>query len=293
MDTPECMQRRKLASDAVGVLDQQAFRNFEFEPMRCKAGTRERLRNDGDQIAVVELASRQVYRHGQMVRPCCRFGDGRRQDPLSDLLDQPARLGDGNELFRRELFAIGAGQSQKRLEAFALARVGAHQRLVDQFEQAVLQTASNGFLDLEAPLDPGFEFGRVFPISVPPIELGLVQSQIGMMQSRFDIGAALRASADATTGMQGDGRTFGFHRPCNCGPDALGHGNGAGGGICLTDDDELVAAKAHADVVGAEALADGLADMAQGSVAGAVSLGVVDRLEIVEVDIDDRCPIAG
>ncbi len=52
--------------------------------------------------------------------------------------------------------------------------------------------------------------------------------------------------------------------------------------------EELVAAVAAEEVVGAETGGDGLGDGAEGLVAGSVAVGVVDGLEVVDVDEKGR-----
>src|SRR4051812_31469403 len=71
--------------------------------------------------------------------------------------------------------------------------------------------------------------------------------------------------------------------------DALGGvGRLLGGLDALEQHGELVAAEARGRVAGADARGEALADLEQDLVAGGVAEAVVDRLEVVEVDEDDR-----
>ena len=62
----------------------------------------------------------------------------------------------------------------------------------------------------------------------------------------------------------------------------------AAGSAVPEDDRELVAAEPRHEIAGTHARPDGLGDAFEQQVAGGVSAGVVDRLEIVEIDIEEE-----
>ena len=66
--------------------------------------------------------------------------------------------------------------------------------------------------------------------------------------------------------------------------DAPRHLFGLIGAGHLADDDELVAAEPRDSVTGADRASDPVRDLAQQRIAGGVTPGVVDQLEVVEVD---------
>ena len=71
--------------------------------------------------------------------------------------------------------------------------------------------------------------------------------------------------------------------------DELGDRGGIFGGRAevFEDDDELVTAEAGHDIRLADALGDALGDLAQEFVSGAVAEGIVEGLEVVEIDEQD------
>ena len=75
-------------------------------------------------------------------------------------------------------------------------------------------------------------------------------------------------------------------------PDPLGELE-AGCGFALDDDGELVAADAEGLFAGTAVLGERARELAQHAVAGRMALVVVQPLEVVEVEEDERQPAAG
>ncbi len=70
--------------------------------------------------------------------------------------------------------------------------------------------------------------------------------------------------------------------------DALGDGLGAGMAGVRQDGDELLPAESHQEIARAQAVAGALRELAQNLVTAIMAVGVVDRLEAVDVHHDQR-----
>ena len=55
--------------DRLGIVDKKALGDLQFEPVRRKAGTGERVFHIRHDRAVPELVGRDIDRHGQMIAP--------------------------------------------------------------------------------------------------------------------------------------------------------------------------------------------------------------------------------
>ena len=81
----------------------------------------------------------------------------------------------------------------------------------------------------------------------------------------------------------------------SCGSDALDDDDRVVEGAVRQDGDELLAAVARGDVVGADAVAQHSGEEPQGPVAGVMAVHVVEQLEMVEIAVrdDEREPVVG
>ncbi len=143
------------------------------------------------------------------------------------------------------------------------------------------------------------------PVLVAAVFLGVVHRRIGVLQDLFRIGPVLGEHADADAGGHGDlvvREPDGDHQAL--GDPVRHHGCGLGGGNLAQDDDELVAAVAGdglaagdvrqrrlvppRDLIGgAHRGLQPLRHLPQQAVAGVVTKGVVDPLEVVDVQEQD------
>ena len=83
----------------VDIAEQRAFGDFELEPGRIEAGFGEDALDHVDEVGAAELQRRDVDRDGD-ARPRLAVEAGAAQHPFAERDDQPAVLGDRNELGR-------------------------------------------------------------------------------------------------------------------------------------------------------------------------------------------------
>ena len=151
------------------------------------------------------------------------------------------------------------------------------------------------------PLDGPAEFGlhgqsshdRVVHLGLEDLETGLalglrgVHRNVGVTQ-QFGSRVARLAACDADAGADVDLLAEKPERNPQRGPDALGDAGGSRDVGVFEQDGELVAAKPRGRVLGADRRPQPMRGLDQDVVAGGVTEAVVDRLEVVEVDEEDR-----
>ncbi len=135
MRTPRFFSRRRIATAAVEIADQHAFGDFKFQPRRRQAGFQQNLMHQLRQVAVLELHRRQVDGDAQRPRPGRRLAAGGAQNPFAELDDDAALLGQRDEGAGRDHALARMMPAHQRLEAGDLA-VDMRLRLIVQREFA-------------------------------------------------------------------------------------------------------------------------------------------------------------
>ena len=102
---------------ALEILDQHAFGDFEFEPVRRQPGFEQDRMHQADHVAMHELRRRQVDRDLQRLRPGRGLAAGFAQDPFAHLDDQAAFFRQRNEIAGRHEAAHRMHPARQRLEA--------------------------------------------------------------------------------------------------------------------------------------------------------------------------------
>ena len=215
------------------------------------------------------------------------------QHPLAERFDQPGLLGDRDELggetrprsgWRQRTSASAqltdlAGEVDHRLE------VEGELVLDQRLAQISLERATLAHLHVHVGIEEA--------VSVAALGLGPVQRDVGIAEQLVGVDVRIGRHGDADAGADAHLMAVDIERRPDGFEDALGECAGVGRtprhGL---QDGELVAAEAghRVEVAGAgeQARADGL----QQGVAGRVAERVVDRLELVEVDAQEREPVA-
>ncbi len=121
------------------------------------------------------------------------------------------------------------------------------------------------------------------------VRLGAVQRHVGVLEQRIGAGALGRGQRDADAGADLDQvivDAIALAQPLD---DAAGKRGGVfGRRDVLLEHDELVAAEAGDEILGPQHLAQTIGDGAQQLVAAGVTERVVDLLELIEVDEEQR-----
>ena len=211
------------------------------------------------------------------------------QDPAADRDDQPALLGERDELEGRDQAAGGVAPAQQRLDAGDRAVAQADERLVVQLELVALERPLQIGAQLQARHDLLVHGRLEHAVAALALALGDVHGRVGVADQLVGVGGGSGLGhRDAQAGADDDVVVVELERAGQRLEDPLG---GLGGGLDVVDvlqqDRELVAAEAGGGVGGADAGRDPLGHLEQHPVAGGVAEAVVDGLEVVEVDEHD------
>ena len=131
-------------------------------------------------------------------------------------------------------------------------------------------------------------------ISAAAIGLDAVQCEVGVLQKLVRLRAVARRERDADAGVDGKLVTVDHHRLANGVADAPGEFDDVGGAHDRgLNDGELVAPKPGNDVARPHHGAQASGNDVEQFVAGRMTKGVVDILELVEIEIENRKVRAG
>ena len=225
-------------------------------------------------------------------------GDGHLAGPpqqlIGELGDQPGIFGNRNEAVGRHVAHVLVPPARERLEAdhrFALE--------IDQRLEIGLYVAG-GDGGAQFPLQPRALAHMLVQFAVEEAErgffdrLGLVQRHIGAAHDFVRVRPRKRKQRDADAHAETVGRPAGRDRHGQGFDHAQGDAGGRfGAGEMARQDDEFVAAEARHQVAVADGAQEAAGDHDQGLVAGAMAVEVVDLLEAVEVEHQQRMRGAG
>ena len=131
--------------------------------------------------------------------------------------------------------------------------------------------------------------GRRLDIASLASPLGAVHGRVGVVQQGLRVGSVAGVLTQPDAGRDIDARRIAQHKRLGqCDDDALHEHAGLCRVGCLCDDGELVAAPTAHRVGSAHAQLQPCGHLLQQLVTGIVAVVVVQRLELVEVDVDQR-----
>ena len=222
--------------------------------------------------------------------PASRLVARLEEHPAPDLEDQLGLLEHRHEVVRSDDAAGRMLPAQQRLDAGDMHTREIEHRLVHQEELAVGEHAPQVHLELEPSKDLGLHLGREHSRAVAAVALGPVQRDVGVAQQLAGRGAV--AARDADAGRHGQRRVLERGKPERFAQHVVqpfGHELGTGSQRhTLGQHDELVAAETADGVAVADDAVEAGRNRLEELVADLVAHGVVDRLEIVQVDEQRR-----
>jgi hypothetical protein len=239
------------------------------------------------QVLVGELARRDVHRHLQAVAeqfPLARLAAGFLADPGPDRRHRRRILEHGQEDTGRDHAQARVLPAQQGLGPDHCAVGGADLRLVEQHELAPLERGKDFLAQLQALLDHLRRFGREHAEGVAAIGLGRVHGGVGIVEQFVRRVLAGLAERDADAGAHRDLQMVDRDRLGHALQDAGRQRPGRLEVGVGEHEHEFVAADPRDRGVGVREGGQAAPDLLQGLVAGLVAVGVVDFLEVVEVD---------
>ncbi len=223
------------------------------------------------------------------VAPATGLSADRVQDPLADRHDQARLLGQRDELAGRQPALGGVVPVDQRLAARDGGVGAAHLGLVEQLELAVLDRVAERHLELQL-LEGVAAHGRgVEPEAVAPLPLGGVQGVLGVAQQGLGVLAVPGVDAGAQAGRDGELLASEIVGLRDRAEDPFRQLLDLVAAPHLPDqEDELVVSEPGQHVRAAAEGQQALGDAAQQEVADRVAEGLVDLLEVVEVETQQR-----
>ena len=211
------------------------------------------------------------------------------QHEVADRHDESGLLGDAHEALRSHVAMVRVLPAQQRLERHHALGLDVDDRLVVHVELPRGQRRAQRRLDRDALLQALVHAGAEELEVVAAAILGLVHGGVGVAQQLAHVRTIVRVERNPDAHRGHERAAVHHHRRRERVVDAAGglaHLVGALDG--LEDDDELIPAHAHHHVLGAHRGADALRHGLQELVAGLVAARVVDVLEAVEVQEQNR-----
>jgi hypothetical protein len=154
---------------------------------------------------------------------------------------------------------------------------------------AVLDRAAQLLAQRHAALAILAEFVGEMPRTAAAFRLGVEQREVGVLEQILGVGRIFRECGDADRGAHGERLLAEVDRPVEQAAQLLADQARLGGVVdVLADDHELVAAEARDHGIGRHLELQLLRDDAQDLIAHQVAVDVVDVLEMVEVDPENR-----
>ncbi len=250
-----------------------------------------------DELGVRQLDTRHVDGHGETAwpavagRPLGKMAARLVQDERVDPADEPVLLGEGDEIVWSHDSPLGMTPAHQRLDADQRLVLQGEEWLVEEEQFLVLDSVAQ--LGLEEARPGGDALGGVEdPITVPPCFLGLVHRPVGVADQLLGLGQGIAGDDDPDAA--GDGEVAPILEVGDADPpdDAIGDETDVVVVIAQSpaQHDELVATESGNGVGIARQEREPATDLGEHLVAGIVTERVVDRFEVVQVDIQDRKP---
>src|SRR5437763_5847713 len=275
------------------IAHHRALGEFDLEEPRLQGRGVERAANLIDQVDEPELRGRKVHGDAQGTQPFTlprlRLAAGFKQHPFADVIEQAAFIGDRDEIVGRHQAALRMPPADQGFRTVDPTARGVDLRLVVQFELPAAQRLMQVALEFDALLrHRAHSFGIALHVIAASF-LGAVHGGVGARDQGVYGRSIAREERDADTGGDVDVDAVqphrGFHlldRPfADLDRFRLRHGS-------PEQDHELIASQACGGIHGANRVTEALRDLAQQFIARPVPEGVVDELESVEVDYQNR-----
>jgi len=133
------------------------------------------------EIGIAELRRRHIHREAD-TGPGERIAAGAAEHPGTELVDQAALLGDGDEGRGRHRPEAGPGPAQERLDAHHPLRAGIEDRLISDVQAVAAESPAEILGDLQALLADRIDQGVIEEQAVRALLLGLVHGDVGATQ---------------------------------------------------------------------------------------------------------------
>ena len=283
------------------ILQQQAFGQLQLQFARIGAGVGNGVQHALHKIALVELPGADVDGNAQvcqmgLIGPGHQLCAGGVQHPVAQRDDEAGGLSQRHKFSGGNHAVLRPAPAQQRFTGNDPGMV--YLGLEVQLKVLLLQPLAHGCFQLHPRLDAGLHAGRIEMQRIAPRNFGLVHRQVGAFEQLVGTIALALKQRDADAGRavlralaQHKGRLEGLqHTP----PKGLGQSDGLAhlGGQGFEQDHELVVAMARHHVALLGAAVQPFGHLAQQGITGFMAQGLVDGLEVVDVQHQHGAVIA-
>nr|WP_228430773.1 hypothetical protein [Baekduia soli] len=271
----------------LGVLGDHALGDLDLQPRGRDAVLGQQRRDVGGQVAVQQVARGEVDRHLKvqpLAVPGVELGQGLVEHRQRQRRDEAGVLGDGDELVGGQQAVDGVVPAHERLDAADVAGAQLGLRLEEDLELAEVQAVAQLAGEAQARGRVAL-VALVVDLDAGAPALGHVHRDVGAAHERLDVGAVVGPGRDADAGLDAERDPLDLDGGGELDEQPPRQLHGMVGGVGAPEDDgELVTAQPRDEVLGPDAAAQALGDLAEQQVAVHVPERVVDLLEVVEVE---------
>ena len=271
------------------ILHQHVLGDFQLDPLGRDIGRVDGLRHSGDQVGVLHLRRREIDGDTQIAGHDRDIGERLADDPLAQRCYKTRFLGHMEEIARSENAALRMVPAQQGLEPRRLAGIEVDDRLILHVHLALAQSIRQIAFDTASlaggDVERRFEQRQL----VPALFLRRIERKVGTAHDFFRIAIALGAAGNTDAGRDAVRMPFDFIGRANDREEPVGaFDEQAIASAGFDEDRELVAPQPRDEVFTANFLFEPRAHLAQEPVAHQMAARIVDRLEIIEVEIEQR-----
>ncbi|MNI02304.1 hypothetical protein D3C73_551700 [compost metagenome] len=275
------------------VFHHRAFSDFQLEKRRLQPGFAQDLRHLLIQLTTGEQTRRNVDRderqHHPVLLPLAHLPARLRHDPGVDFCNQTGSFGDRNEFRRRHQAPLRVLPTHQRLDADQATALEVVNRLVIDPQLLSVQGAAQFEGDLEPLLGVGRQLFGVQGIIIAPRALGLEQCRVGIAQQLLDAQRIAGEQADADAGVYGQLVPINKERLFKALDDPLGQRSGLNQlRTAFGKYGELIPAQPRQGDARTEHGPQALGHSLEQLVANGMPEAVVDHLEVIEIDHQQR-----
>ena len=239
-----------------------------------------------------ELDGGEIDRHAPVVMtrrpPGAHLAARLVDDPVADGDDEPALLRQRQEAGRRDGTMLRVLPAQQGLGSDHLAATGTVFGLVVQGQLPPLQGVLQLLVQQELLVGVGVHGAVEVVVVVAPLLLGVIHGGIGVEGQLVQAGAILGIDGNADAGGDVQAVVLPLIGLGQGGQQPLGEGRGLAHVPRRQGQHELVPAKARGGVAGTEQAGDALGHLGQQQIPGVVAVDIVDDLEAVEIEKQQR-----
>ena len=275
------------------IRQQRALGHAQFEQPRIDPRDTHDPPQVMREIRIRKLPCREVDAHGQWLArrllnghafATCGF-----DDPFADRDDEPAFLGDRKKLPWQDFAQLGVSPAQQGFHAGDLAGGQIMLVLVVQAEFPMLQRLTQGDFQTHA-LQAQLAVGLLVKVEfVATFFLGVIHGDVGRLEQRLLVFGILGITADAHTDGHAEFLAEQVIGLADGRQDAIGHDcQVALITLFRQQNHEFVTGQTGDDIALAHRFLQPSSDLLQQGVAGVMPQGVVDQLEVIQVQEQDR-----